>query len=197
MVSFEEASSCGADYFELDVHLSADDIPIVYHDPDLSGRLCTDLKGVKMAGSLPLRSLKLQEIRNYHIAGAPIPTLEEVFQWMTHNEIGLNLEIKIEGKEPKWIPDPSFFGETVLDLARNYNCLTRTLFQSFDPRPLIEIRKRDPEALISHLFEAKKDFVKETLAIGGNLIGPHHSLLSSEVISACQMSRAPRRQVTW
>ena len=43
--AFEEGARVGADFLELDVHLSKDDVPIVSHDPVISGKLCRDEHG--------------------------------------------------------------------------------------------------------------------------------------------------------
>jgi len=77
--AFERAIALGADYVELDVQLSADGAPVVFHDLDLD-RL-TPLRG-------PLRRRPLAELRE-----VGIPTLADVVE-VTHGRIGVMAELK-------------------------------------------------------------------------------------------------------
>ena len=77
--AFERAIVLGADYVELDVQLSADGVPVVFHDLDLD-RL-TPLSG-------PLRRRPLAELRE-----VGIPTLAEVLE-VTRGRIGVMAELK-------------------------------------------------------------------------------------------------------
>jgi glycerophosphoryl diester phosphodiesterase len=77
--AFERAIALGADYVELDVQLSADGEPVVFHDTDLD-RL-TPLTG-------PLRRRRTAELRE-----VGIPTLAEVVA-VTRGRIGLMAELK-------------------------------------------------------------------------------------------------------
>jgi glycerophosphoryl diester phosphodiesterase len=77
--AFERAIALGADFVELDVQLSADGEPVVFHDLDLD-RL-TPLTG-------PLRRRGLAELRE-----VGIPTLDDVLA-VTRGRIGVMAELK-------------------------------------------------------------------------------------------------------
>lgn len=77
--AFERAIELGADWIELDVQLSADGVPVVFHDLDLD-RL-TPLRG-------PLRRRKLAELR-----AVGIPALEEAVE-LARGRIPLMVELK-------------------------------------------------------------------------------------------------------
>jgi len=66
MAAFKKAQSCGMDGIELDVHFTADDVPVVHHDPELS----------RLHGRTErILDLKFEDLRR--IAPA-VPTFEEV-----------------------------------------------------------------------------------------------------------------------
>jgi glycerophosphoryl diester phosphodiesterase len=77
--AFSEALSLGADAIELDVHVTADGVPVVHHDPVLSAR-------VKPAGFIrkPIAALTRSDIAAIDLGGGGrIPTLAEVLSVMT------------------------------------------------------------------------------------------------------------------
>lgn len=190
--SFEEAVSAGADYFELDIQLSADDVPIVFHDPAISPKLCREAKF-----KLPIRSLKAEEItqfdcgsvaqkdfpRQKQIPGTLIPTLEETLAWLAKASptAGVNIEMKIEDPSV----DPVAFTKVTLALVKKYGLVSRTLFQSFDFRPLTEASKLIPALRLSCLFEDAADFAAEAARIGAGCVGPSYQLLTEKHIAAC------------
>lgn len=86
LVSIKRAIEIGAQFVEIDVRLSKDDIPVVLHDPSPARMI-----GVKE--STPIRQLTLSEIKAINIAGQKIPTLEEILNLAWKNT-GLMIEIK-------------------------------------------------------------------------------------------------------
>lgn len=198
IVSFEEAAKAGADFFELDVHLSSDDIPIVFHDPVISGRVCRNKDGEVVRQPIALRTLKATEIQQYEcgdvrqtnfpnqklLPGLRIPTLEEVLKWMeSHPAIGVNIEIKMEALSSHQMPKPELFARKVVELIREYKILNRVIVQSFDFRPLIEAKKLEPKLTMSCLFEKEADYSAQALKTGAQIIGPNHQLLSEEIVT--------------
>jgi glycerophosphoryl diester phosphodiesterase len=74
--SFEAALDAGVTSVETDVHLTADDVPALYHDHVVSERLCRLLPGA--SGPEPaqrprLRSLTLAQLRGYRADRNPDP----------------------------------------------------------------------------------------------------------------------------
>ena len=127
--SFEEALKAGADFFELDTHLSADNIPVVYHDAALSGRLCTDETGKRLRREIPVHKMSAEEITHYRVGSVldphfpdqkqvtevGIPLLEEVLTWLAEHKksIGVN------------ITAPEFFAEGLASISRDIDELER------------------------------------------------------------------------
>ncbi|HEX9411333.1 MAG TPA: glycerophosphodiester phosphodiesterase [Actinomycetota bacterium] len=97
LASFLAAAGAGADMVELDVRLTADGVPVVLHDPDVS-------RTTEGSGSVHLMSLK--ELKRLDASGgrgprAEIPTLHEVLEALS-GRVGVDLEIKNLPGEPSF-----------------------------------------------------------------------------------------------
>ncbi len=84
LAAFDRALALGVDGIELDVRLTRDGVPVVFHDATLA----------RLAGRRARVSrLTLAELRAVRIAGEAIPTLEEVLR-RTRNRALVQIEIK-------------------------------------------------------------------------------------------------------
>ena len=72
--AFQEAFRLGADAIELDVHVTADGLPVVHHDPVLSARVTPSSFVRKSIGSITGAEASSIDLG----AGSRIPTLSEV-----------------------------------------------------------------------------------------------------------------------
>lgn len=191
--SFEEAWKAKADFFELDVHLSKDDVPIVFHDPVITRRVCVDaekpvtVRSLPAAaivgfdcGSVPQPNFPKQKL----LPGTKISTLESVLKWVASEAtgIGVNIEIKLEAVRPEELPSPEGISRRVLEVVDKYHLEDRVILQSFDFRPLGEIRRLKPDMAMSCLFERATDFVAEAKKVGANIIGPFFQLLDASIV---------------
>jgi glycerophosphoryl diester phosphodiesterase len=87
--SFELALEAGADYLETDLHLTRDQVPVLFHDSHL-----TRLLGSKTL----ISSLTLSEIKNIRLPfGGIIPTLQEALE--KYPEAKFNLDFKTPSTE--------------------------------------------------------------------------------------------------
>ena len=86
LAAFELASRFGADMWELDVHNTADGIPVISHDAHL-GRVF----GIDAS----IADLTLAQLRA--LDTVDVPTLEEAVDLATHLRAGLYIEIKGQG----------------------------------------------------------------------------------------------------
>lgn len=69
LVSFRAAWEAGADGVELDIQLTADGVPVVFHDAD----------GARLAGcSRTLASTTWAELQTWRVRGEPVPSLAQV-----------------------------------------------------------------------------------------------------------------------
>ena len=93
--SFLRAAELGALWVELDVQLTRDGVPVVFHDDQLDRT--TDGQGLLRETSLDdLRSLDAGSWFSPTFAGERVPTLAEALECIQGLRLGLNLEIKAD-----------------------------------------------------------------------------------------------------
>lgn len=146
LAAFRRAAELGADGVELDVHLSADGVPVVIHDFTVDGT--TD--GTGRVRGLPLAALRELDAGSRFdpaFAGERIPTLEEVFA-----EVGDRLLINVELKS---MPGNDYPGleAAVAALIRRHGLTDRVLVSSFNPFALRRFRRVMPEVPLGFLYE--------------------------------------------
>ena len=95
--AFQGAIDAGADLVELDVRLTADGVPVILHDLDVS--ITTD-------GAGPVHQLTLAEIKRLDASkgrGEPakVPTLQEALELLS-GRVGVNIEVKNLPEEPSF-----------------------------------------------------------------------------------------------
>ena len=136
LAAFEKAIELGADGVELDVHLSADGVPVVIHDftvdaiADGSGRVA----------DLTLTQLKQLDAGSGFdpaFAGEHIPTLEEVLRHVG-NRVLLNIELKTASLRDKGLE------QTVITLVEQHGLSDRVLLSSFNPFSLRRAKRIAP-----------------------------------------------------
>ena len=149
MTAFRLAAEAGADLIEFDVHLSADDVPIVIHDDTLDRT--TDGSGYVRDHTAPaLRSL---DASCGHAAyrGEHVPTLDELVAWARTTSLGLSLEIK----QPEPLSGRPRYGGIVARVAEvltRHGMVARTLVHSFDHPTVREMRDALPDVTTAILY---------------------------------------------
>lgn len=151
MAAFEAAVAMNADMIELDVLLSKDGVPVVFHDAKLDAHS----NGKGLVSSFALKELKKLDAGSWFdvkFSGQQIPTLEEVLDFAA-GKIALNIEIKTEA-----VTDQMANGveEKALGLVNEYRMQEHVLFSSFDYRVITHIKKLVPEMPVAILYEKKQ-----------------------------------------
>lgn len=199
--SFQEARDIGAGFVELDVHLTKDGHVIVFHDFEISGKLCRDSSGEPVKGKLPIGELTLAQIKSFECGsmklpnfpsqqacpGAQIPTLEELIQWKLKEapQMNLNVEIKREHEPKPYRPSAELMAEKVVSVLSQYGLMKSSLIQSFDFEVVRAARKLDSSVRLSCLFEEEADFAQITIENDAQVIAPYHKLLTEAHAEAC------------
>ncbi|MGC8701107.1 MAG: glycerophosphodiester phosphodiesterase, partial [Thermoplasmata archaeon] len=139
--SFEDAFKNGADAVELDVHLSSDHVPIVFHDFDLKRLLNMDEK---------IYELSLSEIQKIKLGNDHIPTLYEVVKKFGDKKIYVELKtIDDYGKR---------YNEALPEiLHKNFNNYRNLVFISFDPKSLEEMRSYSEKYILGLDYEKNSE----------------------------------------
>lgn len=123
--SIKTAASLGVTWVELDVKLTRDNVPIIFHDEELDR--CTNGTGlVAQTNYEDLRDLDAGSWFGDSFSNVRIPTLEEAVDAILKHDLGLNLEIKpCPGREKET-------AEIALDyLSQYWDDLDKLLISSF------------------------------------------------------------------
>lgn len=123
--SIRTAASLGVEWVELDVKLTRDSVPVIFHDEELER--ITGVQGlVANTNYDELRDLDAGSWFGDSFSGARIPTLEEAVDVLLEHNLGLNLEIKpCPGREKET-------AEAALDhLSQIWDDFDRLLISSF------------------------------------------------------------------
>ena len=136
IAAFELALEQGADGLDLDVHLSADEHPVVIHDFTLERT--TD--GAGPVSALRVRELKRLDAggwRDRRFEGQRIQTLQEVFERFRDRT---RFWLELKGGSALY---PGL-EERVVSTIEIYDVVDRVLVQCFDPVALATVRSLNP-----------------------------------------------------
>jgi len=175
--SFSKAFEIGVDAVELDVHLSSDNVIIVYHDFTLKPEITRTPDGewLDVWKGLPIKELTLAELKTYDIGrlkpytsygsrypfqkpvdGTRIPTLIEVielFKSRSDKKTQLWIEIKTSPEKLKVSQSPEAVAEAVVKVLREQHLEEQVRILSFDWRALAHVQQIAPDistVYISH-----------------------------------------------
>ncbi len=151
--AFERAAELGSDGIELDVQLSADGVPVVFHDFDLS-RIGHGNKLVRQQRFDDLRRLDVGAPFSPVFSGTRIPTLGEVFE-VVGRKLLINVELKYFGFERRAIHK---LVQAVIATVAEHNLFRRVLLSSFNPLALAHARRLAPSIPIGLLYDPKLPF---------------------------------------
>ncbi|MDH5720192.1 MAG: glycerophosphodiester phosphodiesterase [Spirochaetia bacterium] len=145
LISFEKSTSLGFLFHEMDVRVSKDGVPIVFHGPTLSET--TD-------GFGRLESYNFEILKNlnwgFYInkkTKIPILTLEDYLHKL-QKKVVTNIELKKE-----LIVFNRKLEKSVIALIKKLKAEKRVFFSSFNPLILLYLKKRAPEIPIGLLVE--------------------------------------------
>lgn len=172
--AFAKALQLGVTTLELDIVLSRDGLPMVWHDPVIQAEKCADT-GPAFAGDpqfpyvgKPVHDLTLAQLRTLDcgkpleafpaaevVVGNKIATLPEVFALADayHADVRYNIETKVEADRPELSATPGEFVEVILASVREANKVDRVEIQSFDWRTLPLVRRAEPRMPVVALWD--------------------------------------------
>lgn len=151
MAAFKGAVEMEAEMIEIDVLMSKDGVPVVYHDPQLDHHT----NGNGLVSNYTAEELKELDAGSWfdsRFSDQRIPTLEEVLAFASGN-IALNIEIKTEA-----VSDQLKDGvvEKSLKLVREYGMKDYVLFSSFDYRAVKQLKELAPEISVALLYNRSR-----------------------------------------
>jgi glycerophosphoryl diester phosphodiesterase len=171
--AFTKAIELGVNTLELDILISKDREPMVWHDPTIEAEKCTDT-GPAFAGDpaypyvgklvheltlVQIRTLdcgkRLAEFPNAEVVrGNKIATLPEVFAVADAYRAGVryNIETKVGADHPGTSADPQQFVDVILAAVRAAGKVDRVEIQSFDWRTLPMVHRAEPSIPLVALY---------------------------------------------
>jgi glycerophosphoryl diester phosphodiesterase len=182
LLAFEQALQQGADGVELDVRLSADEHPVVIHDPTLTR--VTNARESQRVRRLSFAALQKIEIGQ----GQTLPSLREAVHWANKRQAKLNIELKSNGGSRIKLVD------AVLQVLAQVPPRSPILFSTFDVETLRLVAKARNGFDAAWLVDTPTDLERapELLAeLGVSSVNPEHHLLNSAAIkqlSACGLT---------
>jgi glycerophosphoryl diester phosphodiesterase len=151
LAAFEAAVADGADVVELDVRLTADGIPVVLHDPDVSATT----EGTGFVHELSLRDVKGLDASRGDGERQEIPMLAEALEAI--RGVGVNLEIKNLPGEPGFDSPREATLEATLDVLGDLRFGGPVLVSSFNWLTIERARELAPGVRTGFLTIAAVD----------------------------------------
>jgi glycerophosphoryl diester phosphodiesterase len=175
--AFERALALGADAIELDVHLSADDVVVVHHDPDLH------VEGSGTRGKRAIRALPWSSLSRIELApGVSIPSLEQVLD-LVGSRARIYVELKGEGVEARAIEVIGASG-------------ARCAVHSFDHAVVARAARLAPTLRRGILFdEYPRDVVASMRATSALDVWPQWKLIDAPLVE--HVHEAGGRVIAW
>ncbi len=135
LAAIRKAAELGADAVEIDLRMTADDQPVIVHDPFL-----VDPQGNR----LPIGASSLAQLRTVDLGnGERIPTLDEVIALCRDERLGMYIEVKTSSAIP-----------ALVTAHHQYGLENWAVIASFRPDWLAEIKAWAPSLPTSILFNS-------------------------------------------
>lgn len=201
LAGFERALEIGVTTLELDIAITADGVPVIYHDPELNPALTRDAQGQWVKGKGPLiRTLSLAQAQAYDVGrldpsseyarqfagqqprdGQRIPTLAALFARVNAlgaDKVHFAIETKIFPNRPLDTLGPQEFVDALLAVIRQARMVERVRIISFDWRTLQLVQKLEPaiETVYVTTESARNNSVRDAAWTGGILWRDHASV---------------------
>lgn len=173
--AFAKSLELGVSTLELDIVITQDGQPLVWHDPTIQPEKCSDTAPAfagdpeyPYVGKL-VHELTLVQIRKLDcgrrldefpraevVRGNKIATLPEVFaladSYRASYPVRYNIETKVEADGPSRSAGPQEFVDVILAAVRSAGKVDRVEIQSFDWRTLPMVRQAEPSIPLVALY---------------------------------------------
>lgn len=189
LLAFRNAVTLGADFIELDVHLSRDGEVVVIHDPTLD-RTTTGNGAVKDRSVAELKTLRLKD-RAGAVTDETVPTLDEATAVASKGGRRMLLEIKLDARRARY---PGI-EEKVLAILDRHRMAGSTVAMAFEPATWRRVRALRPDIAICALYEARMlgrttlAAELETLrAAGVGFVGLEHTVVDAAALAQARQA---------
>jgi glycerophosphoryl diester phosphodiesterase len=216
--AFAKSLELGVSTLELDIVITEDGQPLVWHDPTIDPEKCVDTTPVSAGdpqypyvGKL-VHELSLAQIETLdcgrRLAEFPraevvrrnkIATLPEVFaladSYQAPNEAAVryNIETKVEADNPRRSAEPQQFVDVILAAVRSAGKVDRVEIQSFDWRTLPMVRRAEPSIPLVALYNEETWVPDSPWLAGIDAVAAGDPMIGALLVGANMVS--PRYQL--
>jgi glycerophosphoryl diester phosphodiesterase len=216
--AFAKSLELGVSTLELDIVITKDLQPLVWHDPTIDAEKCVDTAPAftgdpqypyvgKLVHELTLAQIHTLDCgrllaefpRAEVVRGNKITTLPEVFaladSYRAPNEAAVryNIETKVEADQPGRSAEPQQFVDVILDVVRSAGKLSSVEIQSFDWRTLPMVRRAEPSIPLVALYNDETWVPDSPWLSGINAVAVGDPALGALMVGANMIS--PRYQL--
>jgi glycerophosphoryl diester phosphodiesterase len=196
LLAFRNALTLGADYLELDVHLTRDGEVVVIHDPMLE-RTTTGAGPVRERTLAELAPLRLKD-RAGAVTEERVPTLDQVVALAVAEKRQMLLEIKVDAQRRHY---PGI-EEKVFAILDRHHFVPFANVMAFEAETWRRVRQLRPEARAGALYSARtlpagtvESELQALRRAGVAFVGLNQALVNAEV--AKQARRAGLTLGAW
>lgn len=189
LLAFRKALALGADFLELDVHLTRDGEVVVIHDPTLD-RTTTGTGPVRARALAELEGLRLKD-RGGAVVEEGVPTLEQVVALAAAGKRQILLEIKTDERRRRY---PGI-EEKVFAVLDRHRFVPFTVVMAFEAETWRRVRQLRPEVRAGALYSARMlsaaavDGELQSLREAGvTLVGLNQALVNAEVAKQARLA---------
>jgi len=200
--AFANALETGVSTLELDIGITKDQQPLVWHDESIDPRKCADTAPsftgdpqYPYVGRL-VHDLMLAQLRTLNCGGNKIATLPEVFALTKQYDadVRYDIETKVDAEQPSRTASPEEFVDAILAAIREADRVDRVEIESFDWRSLRLVRSAEPSIPLVALWDEQTwtagspwlagvnpatvgDPVIGAMTIGATILAPEYPLV--------------------
>jgi glycerophosphoryl diester phosphodiesterase len=182
MLAFRSALAMGADYLELDVHLSRDGEVVVIHDPTLD-RTTTGTGPVRERTLAELQALRLKD-HGGAVIPEPPPTLDQVVALAAAGKRQMLLEIKVDEQRRRY---PGI-EEKVFAILDRHRFTPFAVVMAFEGDIWRRVRQLRPDARAGALYSPRtlpaarvESELHALRQAGVSFVGLHQAIAGPEV----------------
>jgi len=202
--AFAKSLELGVSTLELDITITKDGHPVVWHDPAIDAEKCTDTHPAfagdpqyPYVGEL-VHELTLAQIATLDcgrrlaefpradvVRGNKIATLPEVFALADsyRAEVRYNIETKVEADHPGASAEPQVFVDVILAAVRAAGKVGLVEIESFDWRTLPMVHQAEPSIPLVALYDetwAGDDPMIGATMVGAGIASPNYQLVTGK-----------------
>jgi len=203
--AFAKSLELGVSTLELDIVITKDGQPLVWHDPTIDAAKCADTAPAfaadpaypyvgKLVHDLTLVQIRtldcgkrLTEFPNAEVVrGNKIATLPDLFALTDsyHAGVRFNIETKVQADKPGASAGPQEFVDVILAQVRSAGKIDRVEIQSFDWRTLPMVHRAEPSIPLVALYDGQTWAPESPWLAGENAAAIGDPMIGAKLVGA-------------